>query len=199
MIGCCNLPGAHRASSHGCINAAFALAPVADICARCCKHPVLGLHDHGTAGSIRWCHEPEIHRPCRTPTWPLEGLIGAGKTTLGPAAGRGVECGARSWRSSPTTPSCRAFYLDPARYAFSLELSFLAQRYHQLKRVGDPQPLPAHHRGGLFHRQIPGLRQRHPATRRAGPVPRPLRTSCTPACPKPDLLVYLHADMPVVA
>jgi len=34
-------------------------------------------------------------------------------------------------------PFLPSFYADPERYAFSVELSFLAQRYHQLKRVSE--------------------------------------------------------------
>ncbi|MBK6542764.1 MAG: deoxynucleoside kinase [Flavobacteriales bacterium] len=32
-------------------------------------------------------------------------------------------------------PFLPRFYEDPERFAFAVELSFLAQRYHQLKRV----------------------------------------------------------------
>jgi deoxyguanosine kinase len=126
----------------------------------------------------------------------VEGLIGAGKTTLARrlAAEWNAELLLEEFADNPFLPR---FYLDPARYAFSLELSFLAQRWHQLKRVGTRslfQPitvadysigkslvfasvtLPPDEQAlflDLYHIMYAGL-------------------------PKPDLLVYLHADMPVV-
>lgn len=64
----------------------------------------------------------------------VEGLIGAGKTTL--AKRLAAEWGGRlvleEFDDNPFLPK---FYQDPQRYGFSVELSFLAQRYHQLKRV----------------------------------------------------------------
>lgn len=64
----------------------------------------------------------------------VEGLIGAGKTTL--AKRLALDWNARlvleEFDDNPFLPR---FYEDPGRYAFSVELSFLAQRYHQLKRI----------------------------------------------------------------
>lgn len=64
----------------------------------------------------------------------VEGLIGAGKTTL--AHRLAERWGARTvleeFEENPFLPR---FYAEPERYAFSVELSFLAQRYHQLKRA----------------------------------------------------------------
>ncbi len=66
----------------------------------------------------------------------IEGLIGAGKTTLTKRLAK--EWGGRivleEFEDNPFLPR---FYEDQQRYAFSVELSFLAQRYHQLKRVGE--------------------------------------------------------------
>ncbi len=64
----------------------------------------------------------------------VEGLIGAGKTTLAKRickdfGGRAV---LEEFDDNPFLPR---FYEQPERYAFSVELSFLAQRYHQLKRI----------------------------------------------------------------
>lgn len=64
----------------------------------------------------------------------VEGLIGAGKTTL---ARRLAERwnGRLVLEEFEDNPFLPRFYEDPERYGFSVELSFLAQRYHQLKRV----------------------------------------------------------------
>lgn len=64
----------------------------------------------------------------------IEGLIGAGKTTLARRL-------AEQWRGRlvleefDENPFLPKFYADQQRYAFAVELSFLAQRYHQLKRT----------------------------------------------------------------
>lgn len=64
----------------------------------------------------------------------IEGLIGAGKTTLAKRL-------ATQWNGRlvleefDENPFLPKFYEDQQRYAFAVELSFLAQRYHQLKRT----------------------------------------------------------------
>lgn len=62
----------------------------------------------------------------------IEGNIGAGKTSF--ASLLAEECNARlileQFEENSFLPK---FYEDPARYAFPLELSFLADRYQQLK------------------------------------------------------------------
>ena len=64
----------------------------------------------------------------------IEGLIGAGKTTLARriAQERNGRLVLEEFDDNPFLPR---FYEDPQRYGFSVELSFLAQRYHQLKRT----------------------------------------------------------------
>ncbi len=64
----------------------------------------------------------------------IEGLIGAGKTTLARrmAQERNGRLVLEEFDENPFLPR---FYEDPQRYGFSVELSFLAQRYHQLKRT----------------------------------------------------------------
>ena len=62
----------------------------------------------------------------------IEGGIGAGKSTLAKALAEALD-------SEPLlepfadNPFLEQFYLDPARYAFPVELSFLAQRFKQVK------------------------------------------------------------------
>ena len=62
----------------------------------------------------------------------IEGNIGAGKTTLASMIAR--DCNAKlileRFADNPFLPK---FYNDPSRYSFPLELSFLADRYGQLK------------------------------------------------------------------
>jgi deoxyadenosine/deoxycytidine kinase len=62
----------------------------------------------------------------------IEGNIGAGKTTLAKkiAADHNAKIILERFADNPFLPK---FYKNPKRYSFPLELSFLADRYHQLK------------------------------------------------------------------
>lgn len=63
----------------------------------------------------------------------IEGNIGAGKTTLSHKISE--ECNAKlileQFAENPFLPK---FYKDPDKYSFPLEMSFLADRYNQLKK-----------------------------------------------------------------
>ncbi len=62
----------------------------------------------------------------------IEGNIGAGKTTLANllSADLNSKLILEGFSDNPFLPK---FYTDPAKYSFPLELSFLAERYSQLK------------------------------------------------------------------
>lgn len=62
----------------------------------------------------------------------IEGNIGAGKTTLASRLAKDFDVSLilETFSENPFLPD---FYRDQERYAFPLELSFLAERYHQLK------------------------------------------------------------------
>lgn len=62
----------------------------------------------------------------------IEGNIGAGKTTLASMIARehNAKLILERFADNPFLPK---FYSDPARFSFPLELSFLADRYRQLK------------------------------------------------------------------
>lgn len=62
----------------------------------------------------------------------IEGLIGAGKTTLSKkiAEQYNAKLILEQFADNPFLPK---FYKEPEKYSFQLELSFLAERYHQLK------------------------------------------------------------------
>ncbi|HEY0031094.1 MAG TPA: deoxynucleoside kinase [Bacteroidia bacterium] len=63
----------------------------------------------------------------------IEGNIGAGKTTLATKMSNDLNTRLilEQFDDNPFLPK---FYEDPEKHAFPLELSFLAERYHQLKR-----------------------------------------------------------------
>jgi deoxyadenosine/deoxycytidine kinase len=70
----------------------------------------------------------------------IEGNIGAGKTTLATRiAGKfNAHLILERFADNPFLPK---FYLDPDKYSFPLELSFLASRYKQLNEELGPQDL----------------------------------------------------------
>ncbi len=68
----------------------------------------------------------------------IEGNIGAGKTSL--ASLLAEDTGSRLvLEAFSDNPFLAKFYEEPERYAFQLELSFLSERYHQIKtELGHP-------------------------------------------------------------
>lgn len=126
----------------------------------------------------------------------VEGLIGAGKTTLAKrlATEWGAETVLEEFEDNPFLPP---FYQDPVRYAFAVELSFLAQRYHQLKRVGERS---------LFHpvavadysigKSLVFAGATLPPDEHA--LFRDLYDIMYSGLPRPELLLYLHLPMEVV-
>lgn len=63
----------------------------------------------------------------------FEGNIGAGKTTLAQKIAQSLDARLvlEEFKDNPFLP---LFYKQPERYAFSLEMAFLADRYHQLQQ-----------------------------------------------------------------
>lgn len=120
----------------------------------------------------------------------VEGLIGAGKTTLAKRlatrwSGRTV---LEEFEDNPFLPR---FYEDQHRYAFSVELSFLAQRYHQLKRVGERSLFePITVADYSIGKSLVFASVTLPPDERA--LFTDLYTIMYAGLPRPDLLVYLH-------
>jgi len=71
----------------------------------------------------------------------IEGNIGAGKTSLANMLAEHIDANLllEEFADNPFLPP---FYENPARYAFPLELSFLAERYQQLKdKISHPKDM----------------------------------------------------------
>ena len=64
----------------------------------------------------------------------IEGNIGSGKTTLASmlSADLSIKLILESFEENPFLPK---FYESPDKHAFPLELFFMAERYHQLKKL----------------------------------------------------------------
>lgn len=123
----------------------------------------------------------------------IEGNIGAGKTTLAHQLAAYYQAGLllEQFTDNPFLPK---FYKDKDRYAFPLELSFLAERYSQLKEElinrNRQQPVIADYtitKSQLFARTNLGPDEYELFSRMAGIMKTTL--------PKPDLLIYLHAPV----
>ena len=125
----------------------------------------------------------------------IEGNIGAGKTSLATRISRqfNAKLILEQFEDNSFLPK---FYENPSKYAFPLELSFLASRYQQLKDQLSSQDLFRSftiadyfiHKSYIFASKTLdgdewGLYAR-------------LFTIIEAALPKPDLLVYLYLDIP---
>lgn len=124
----------------------------------------------------------------------IEGNIGAGKTSL--ATRMATEFNARlileQFEENAFLPK---FYENPEKYAFPLELTFLAERYQQLKEQLSPQDLFKSftisdyfiHKSLIFAgRNLEGDELSLYAR---------LFNIIEAVLPKPDLLVYLYLDL----
>lgn len=126
----------------------------------------------------------------------LEGLIGAGKTTVARRLADHFQ-GRLVLEEFEDNPFLPRFYAQPDRYAFSVELSFLAQRYHQLKRTTEQD---------LFSRctvadyslgkSLVFAKVTLPEDEYA--LFLDLYTIMYGDLPAPELVVYLHLDMALV-
>lgn len=125
----------------------------------------------------------------------IEGNIGSGKTTLAHqlAAHYNAQLVLEAFQDNPFLEK---FYKEPERYAFPLELSFLADRYQQLKNTLPQQDLFAQGivsdyifpKTKLFARNNLNDTEFELFARIADMLKLELA--------KPDLLIYLHCAVP---
>lgn len=64
----------------------------------------------------------------------IEGNIGSGKTTISKILAEAFNA-RLILEEFEDNPFLKGFYKDPERYSFSVEMAFLADRYHQLKKL----------------------------------------------------------------
>ncbi|HSO88923.1 MAG TPA: deoxynucleoside kinase [Draconibacterium sp.] len=123
----------------------------------------------------------------------IEGNIGAGKTTLAKMIAEDVDAKLvlEQFADNPFLPK---FYSDQERYSFPLELSFLADRYYQIKKqVFNPD---------LFHSLIvadyffakSAIFAQNTLKEDEYRLFRQILDIVFESMPKPDLYVYLHAE-----
>ena len=121
----------------------------------------------------------------------IEGNIGSGKTSL--ATKIAGESNSRlileEFAGNPFLPQ---FYSDPSRFAFPLELSFLAERYHQQKEKFSQRELFEQTTVSdyLFVKSL--IFARINLSEDEFELYRKLFDIINPMLPQPDLLVYLY-------
>ncbi|MFN8166933.1 MAG: deoxynucleoside kinase [Bacteroidia bacterium] len=125
----------------------------------------------------------------------VEGNIGTGKTSF---AGRlSEEFGTRlileRFADNPFLP---LFYEQPQRYAFPLELSFLADRYQQLNDELAPRELFRQQTVSDYLLSKSLIFANITLKNDENQLYQRLFHIINPHLPKPDILIYLHKDVP---
>ncbi|MGZ4048469.1 MAG: deoxynucleoside kinase, partial [Bacteroidia bacterium] len=124
----------------------------------------------------------------------IEGNIGAGKTTLATAMANDLNTRLvlEQFADNPFLPK---FYEDPEKHAFPLELSFLAERYHQLKKELSSQDIfkPAIISDYYFVKSLIFAKSNLKEDEFA--LYSKLFHIINDSLPKPDLFVFLYHDI----
>lgn len=123
----------------------------------------------------------------------IEGNIGSGKTTLASmiSADYEVRLILESFAENPFLPK---FYEDPEKYAFALELSFMAERYHQLKNLKEQDLFQPHMISDYFFMKSKLFAKNNLKHDEIQLFNR-LFDIMFSALPKPDLVIYLYAHV----
>ena len=182
----------------------FVLIPLCDIAPNF-VHPILKktslemLYDctdksHVESSGRPTCLHTAAHPP--TPKYPyiaIEGAIGVGKTTLATLLSEtfNAKLVLESFETNPFLPK---FYENPEKYAFPVELSFMAERFQQLQ---DHLVAP-----DLFHDMVVSdyitekslIFARNTLSEDVFSLYAKLFHIIFAQLPKPDLLVYLYAS-----
>jgi deoxyadenosine/deoxycytidine kinase len=124
----------------------------------------------------------------------IEGNIGAGKTTLASQIAEDIDARLilEQFEDNSFLPK---FYTDPDRFAFPLELSFLADRFQQLKtHLGTPDLFQQLTISDYFiHKSL--IFARKTLANDEFTLYSKLFSIIDAALPKPDLLVYLYLEI----
>jgi len=123
----------------------------------------------------------------------IEGNIGSGKTTLATllAADFNVRLILEAFADNPFLPK---FYESPAKHAFPLELFFMAERYHQFKNLKEQDLFQPQIISDYFFVKSKLFAQNNLRYDEMQLFNR-LFDIMSSSLSKPDLLVYLYADI----
>jgi deoxyadenosine/deoxycytidine kinase len=123
----------------------------------------------------------------------IEGNIGAGKTSLAKRISDDFN-GKLILERFADNPFLPKFYKDADRYSFPLELSFLADRYHQLKRELTDRDLFRSFTIADYYFMKSLIFARATLPEDEYNLYRQIFEIIYSTLPKPDLYVYLHVD-----
>ena len=123
----------------------------------------------------------------------IEGNIGAGKTTLATMLAKDYNARLvlENFKENPFLPK---FYKDPEKHAFPLELFFMAERYHQLKKQKEQDLFQLFSIADYFFVKSKLFAQNN-LQKDEQQLFNSLFNIMSSSLPKPDLLVYLYADV----
>lgn len=183
-------------------NRAFVLVPLAEI-APSLRHPIFNatvaelldqLQDKSGVERMEDGHEITADAAADLPRHiAVEGVIGAGKTTLATELAKRLE-GRLVLEQFEENPFLPHFYRDPERHAFQTQIFFLLSRYRQQEAFRQPD---------LFHRTIVSDylfdKDRIFASLTLSDHELALYdnvvTALEPSVPKPDVVIYLQSSV----
>lgn len=124
----------------------------------------------------------------------IEGNIGAGKTTLSKMIAKefNAKLILEQFADNPFLPK---FYNDPEKYSFQLELSFLAERYHQLNKELTSKDLFRSFNVADYYFMKSLIFAKATLSEDEYNLYRKIFNIIYQSIPKPDLYVYLHVNV----
>jgi deoxyadenosine/deoxycytidine kinase len=124
----------------------------------------------------------------------IEGNIGAGKTTLSHkiSEDHNAKLILEQFAENPFLPK---FYKDPEKYSFPLEMSFLADRYNQLKKELSERDLFKSFTISDYYFMKSLIFSKQTLQDDEYTLYRQFFHIIYNSLPKPDLYVYLHSDV----
>lgn len=126
----------------------------------------------------------------------IEGNIGAGKTSLAQriSADFNARLVLEEFANNPFLPK---FYKEPSKYAFPLELFFMAERYKQIKAINEQELFTEFTVSDYYFVKSRLFAQNNLSADELQLFYR-LFDIMLSSLPKPDLLIYLYADIPTL-
>ncbi|MCP4632982.1 MAG: deoxynucleoside kinase [candidate division Zixibacteria bacterium] len=126
----------------------------------------------------------------------VEGVIGAGKTTLATALARKFQMQLVT-EEVETNPFLTDFYKDPARYSFQVQIFFLVSRFNQLQRLSF---IELFNKGTVcdYMFEKDGIFARMNLDDREYSLYQKIAPQLGKDLAKPDLVIYLSADNKVL-
>lgn len=124
----------------------------------------------------------------------IEGNIGAGKTTLSKMIAKefNAKLILEQFADNPFLPK---FYNEPEKYSFQLELSFLAERYHQLNKELTSKDLFRSFNVADYYFMKSLIFAKATLSEDEYNLYRKIFNIIYQSIPKPDLYVYLHVNV----